>query len=242
MALHKALDCAFRWGLVARNVCDAVDPPKKPQREMTPRTPAQAVTFLETAKGSGNRYYPLFATAIYTGTRLGEVLGLRWTDVDLDGGTIVVQQTLEKSGRAPLYGTPKSKKSRRTIPLPAELVGILRHWKAQQNEERLLLGPAYRDLGLVFTIAGGGPVNGDNLRRRDFARLTKLAGLPAIRPHDLRHTYASLLLADGEQLKTVSELMGHSSVSTTADIYGHLDLAAKRVAVSRLGRILAGAS
>jgi integrase len=226
---------------MARNVCDAVDPPRKPHQEMTAWTPDQVLTFLEAAKASGNRYYPLFATAAYTGTRLGELPGMRWTDVNLDAGTIVVQQTLEKSGRSPVFGTPKSKKSRRTVPLPSELIGILRRWKATQNEERLLLGPDYRDLGLVFTIPDGGAVNGDNLRRRDYARLVKLAGLPAIRPHDLRHTYASLLLADGEQLKTVSELMGHSSVSTTGDIYGHLDLAAKRVAVNRLGRILSAA-
>lgn len=83
LALHKALDCAVKWGLIARNVCDAADPPKKPQTEMTTWTPAEVVAFLETAKKSGNRYYPLFAAAIYTGSRLGELLGARWTDVDL---------------------------------------------------------------------------------------------------------------------------------------------------------------
>jgi integrase len=236
LALHKALEFAVKWGLVARN---AADPPQKPQTEMTTWTPAEAVTFLTAARESGNRYYPLFAAMLYTGARLGELLGARWADVDLDAGTFVVQQTLERSGRSPQFGTPKSKRSRRTIPLPPELVTILRAWKATQNEERLLLGPDYRDLGFVFTIAGGGPINENNLRNQSYERLVKLAGVRRVRPHDLRHCYASTLLADGVPLKTVSELLGHSSVSITADIYGHLTLETKRAAVERLGRIFA---
>jgi integrase len=165
---------------------------------------------------------------------------------------------------SPRFATPKSKTSRRTIPLPPEpaailrrwkrevvrgeypreshppeLVAILRAWKATQNEERLLLGPDYRDLGLVFTIPGGGPINADNLRNQTYARLVQLAGLRRIRPHDLRHCYASTLLAAGVPLKTVSELQGHSSVSITADIYGHLTLDTKREAANRLGGIFA---
>jgi len=198
-----------------------VDPPKRPQQE------------------SRNRYYPLFAALLYTRARLGELLGAPWSDIDLDAGTLVVQQTLEKSETAPRFGTTKSKRSRRTIPLPPELVTILRHWKATQNEERLFLGTAYRDYGLAFTIPGGGPINEDNLRNQPFARLVKLAGVRAVRIHDLRHCYANTLLADGVPLKTVSELLGHSSVSITADIYGHLTLETKREAVNRLGSIFA---
>lgn len=242
LALHKALESAVKWGLVARNAADAADPPRKPQTEMTTWTPAEAVTFLTAAKESGNRHYPLFAAMLYTGARLGELLGARWADVDLDTGTIIVQQTLEKSGKAPRFGTPKSKKSRRAIPLPPELGAILRLWKAQQNEEKLLLGPDYRDLGLVFTIPGGGPINGDNLRKQTFGRLVTLAGVRRVRPHDLRHCYASTLLAAGVPLKTVSELLGHSSVSITADIYGHLTLDTKREAVNRLGSIFNSAA
>jgi integrase len=208
---------------------------------MTTWTPAEAVTFLTRARESGNRYYPLFAAAIYTGSRLGELLGARWSDLDLDAGTLVVQQTLEKSGATPRFGTPKSKKSRRTIPLPPELMAILRAWKATQNEERLLLGPDYRDLGLVFTIPGGGPINADNLRNQTYARLVQLAGVRRIRPHDLRHCYASTLLAAGVPLKVVSELLGHSSVSVTGDIYGHLTLETKREAANRLGAIFEAA-
>jgi integrase len=239
LALHKALESAVKWGLVARNAADAADPPQKPQTEMTTWTPAEAVKFLTTAKESGNRYYPLFAALLYSGARLGELLGARWADVDLDAGTLIVQQTLEKSGRSPRFGTPKSKRSRRTIPLPDELVAILRPWRATQNEEKLLLGPDYRDFGLVFTIPGGGPINEDNLRNQTYDPLVTLAGVRRIRPHDLRHCYASTLLADGVPLKTVSELLGHSSVSITADIYGHLTLETKRAAVERLGSIFA---
>jgi integrase len=150
-----------------------------------------------------------------------------------------VQQILKKSGRSRWFGTPKSRRSRRTIPLPPELVTILRAWKAKQTEERLFLGPDYRDLGLAFTIPDGGPIDEDNLRNRTYDRLVKLAGVRRVRPHDLRHCYASTLLAAGVPLKTVSELQGHSSVSITADIYGHLTLDTKREAANRLGGIFA---
>lgn len=239
LALHKALECAVRWRLIARNAADAADPPTKPQTEMSTWTLSEVVAFLSMAKESGNRYYPLFAALLYTGARLGELLGARWTDTDLDAGTIVVQQTLEKSGRNPRFGTPKSKKSRRIIPLHTELVPILKTWKATQNEERLLLGTDYRDFGLVFTIPGGGPVNGDNLRTQTFARLVKQAGVRPARIHDLRHCYASTMLAKGMQLGMISDLLGHSSISVTKDIYTHLDLETKRAAVNQLGPLFA---
>ena len=120
----------------------------------------------------------------------------------------------------------------------ADLVAILCSWKASQNAERLLLGPDYASHNLVFTIPGGGPVDVDNLRRRDFARLVESAGVPRVRLHDLRHGFASLLLGAGFDLKLVSDLMGHSTVSTTADVYGHLALGPKREAANVLGRLL----
>ena len=218
-----------------------MDAPKKTRAELQTWTLAEAARFLETARTAGSRYYPLFATALNTGKRLGELLGVRWADVDLDAGTVVVQQTLEKSGRTPRFGPPKTKDSRRTIPLLPELVDALRHWKATQNGDRLLLGPAYRDFGLVFTIPGGGAVSSDDLRKRDLARLVKQARVPAIRSHDLRHCYASTLLAAGVPLKTVSDLMGHSTVGITADVYGQLTLESKREAVGVLSRVLANA-
>ncbi|HLG51624.1 MAG TPA: site-specific integrase, partial [Chloroflexota bacterium] len=236
--LHRALACAVRWGLVARNVCDAVEPPRR--RRLTPQTwsPEECARFLETARTAGSRYYPLFATALATGLRQGELLGLRWQDLDLAAGTLTVQQTLEAAGTAPRFGTPKTPTSRRTVPLPSGLVAILRQWRAQQNAERLLLGPAYRDYDLVFTLPGGGPIDHRNLCRRDFARLIVQAGVPRIRFHDLRHTSATLLLGAGVNLKVISERLGHSSVSVTGDIYAHVTPTMQQEAAAVLGRVL----
>ncbi|MBX6772229.1 MAG: site-specific integrase [Chloroflexi bacterium] len=159
--------------------------------------------------------------------------------MDREAGSLTVQQTLERAGRHPRFGTPKTARSRRTVPLPAELVALLRAWKAQQNQERLLLGPAYRDYGLVFTLPDGGPIDHHNLSRRDFARLTAQAGLPRIRFHDLRHASATALLAAGTHLKVVSERLGHASISVTGDIYSHVIPTLQREAAATIGRILA---
>jgi len=150
-----------------------------------------------------------------------------------------VQQTLERAGRHPRFGTPKTARSRRTVPLPAELVALLRAWKAQQNQERLLLGPAYRDYGLVFPLPDGGPIDYHNLSRRDFARLTAQAGLPRIRFHDLRHAHASLLLGANVHPKVVSERLGHASIGITLDLYSHVAAPLQRDAAATIGRILA---
>jgi integrase len=203
-------------------------------------TQAECARFLEVAKD--NRYYPLFATALYTGLRQSELLGLRWPDVNFDSATVVVQQTLEKSGLEPRFGTPKTAKSRRTVPLPADLVAILRTWKAAQNTERLVLGPDYRDFGLVFTIAGGGPIQRQNLARRDFARLIAAAGVPKIRFHDLRHSHASLLLAANVNPKIVSERLGHNGIGITLDTYSHVLPTLQREAANTIGAILRPAS
>jgi integrase len=234
--LHRALAVGIKWGLLARNVCDATEPPKKRRLEMKTWTTDECTRFLVAAKE--HRYFTLFATAIYTGLRQGELLGLRWTDCDLDRCTLTVQQTLEKCGPSPRFGTPKTAKSRRTVPLPDDLVAILRRWKATQNTEHLALGAEYKDYGLVFTIPGGAPVNRQNLSRRDFARLIAIARVPRIRFHDLRHGFASMLMAENFDLKLVSEMMGHSGIAITADTYGHLKLGPKREAANVVGRLL----
>ncbi len=162
--------------------------------------------------------------------------------MDLDAGALTVQQTLETAGTIPCFGTPKTAKSRRSVPIPPELVAILRGRIAKQNEERLTLGPDYRDYGLVFTVPGGAPINHQNLSSRDFARLTEAAGVPRIRFHDLRHTSASLLLAANVNPKVVSERLGHSSIGITLDVYSHVLPTMQREAANVLGRILSPAA
>lgn len=192
-ALHCALGSAVKWGVVGQNVCDAANPPKRRRLDMKTWTANERQRFLGAA--TGDRYYPLFATALYTGLRQGELLGLRWTDLDLAAATLTVQQTLEKPGTKPRIGKPKTGKSRRTVPIPAELVAVLRARNAQQNAERLTIGAEYPAHNLVFTLAKGTPIQRQNLGQRDYARIIEAARVPHIRFHDLRHSHASVLLA-----------------------------------------------
>jgi len=234
--IHEALEHAVKWGLVARNVAEAVNPPKIKRQEMKTWTPEDVQRFLAAARD--DRFYALFLAAITTGMRQGELLGLRWQDVDLAAGVATVQQTLHKAGREPVFGRPKTERSRRRVVLLPELVAALRAHKAAQNEERLLLGTAYRDYGLVFAGEGGAALSASNLLKRHFRPVIERAGVPPLRFHDLRHTHASLLLADGVHPKVVSERLGHASVSTTLDVYSHVLPDLQKDAVAGLQRRL----
>lgn len=185
----------------------------------------QVQLFLGEAKRSSS-YYRLYLAAICTGCRVGELTGARWRDIDLTLGTMTVQQTLYRLGGRILFGSPKSKKSRRTVPLLPALVETLRSLKAEHDRLRREFGSAYHDLGehgpLVFCQPDGKPLHVKNVARWDFRRVIKAAKLPRIRFHDLRHTTASHLLDQGENPKAVSELLGHSSVAFTMDVYGHV--------------------
>jgi integrase len=159
---------------------------------------------------------------ITTGMRQGELLGLRWQDVDLAGGTTMVQQTLHRAGANPVFGRPKTERSRRRIvPLP-ELVSALTLLHVTQSAERVEAGDTWRDYGLVFTVPGGAPISQSNLRKRDLQPLMDKAGVSTIRFHELRHSHATLLLKNGVHPKIVSERLGHASISTTLDIYSHV--------------------
>jgi integrase len=140
-----------------------------------------------------------------------------------------------------VFGTPKTKTSRRAIVIPDVLIAARRAWKAKQNEERLLLGAAYRDYGLIFTSPGGGPIFARNLTGRDFARLTAGAGVRVIRWHDLRHTMATLLLGAGTHMTIVSETLGHSGVQITMDTYSHVSAGMQKSAAEALGRLISEA-
>ncbi len=218
--IHKALEQAVKWGLVGRNVADAVDPPEVEKKEMQILEQDQLLQFLEVAKASRN--YVLYLTAIMTGMRLGEVTGLRWKDVDLSKKAISVRQILKRPGPNPVFAMPKTKKSARKVAISDILAEALRQHKIEQNKEKLLLGSGYEDFGLVFAIPNGHPVNPFNLSRREFKSLLKKAGLPNVRFHDLRHTHATVLFKQNVHPKIVSERLGHSSVGITLDTYSHV--------------------
>jgi integrase len=222
-ALHKALSQAVRWNLIPRNPADAVKAPVASTKEMHPLSADEARRLLEAAQG--DRLEALYVLALHTGMRRGELLGLKWEDVDLDNATVRVRRTLTRTdnGRRLAIGEPKTKKSRRTVRLTQRAVEALRSHLTRQIEEiDRMMGDRYQDRGLVFAGEAGGLINPSNLRLRSFAPLLQRAGLPQITFHDLRHTCASLLFQRNVHPKFVQELLGHASVAITLDTYSHM--------------------
>ena len=218
--LSEALAHAVKWGLVARNVANAVDPPKPQRKEMSTLDSEGVARFVRAAQKSP--YLALFTLAIYTGLRRSELVGLRWQDVDLAGGALSVTQTLQRvHGQGLLMLQPKTARSRRRVALSPEVVALLRAHRARQAELRLAVGPVWQEGGWVFTRPDGRPLDPDEVTHA-FARTIKAAGIAGVRLHDLRHTHASLMLAQGVHPKIVSERLGHASITITLDTYSHV--------------------
>jgi integrase len=219
-ALHRALDSALRLGLVQRNVSEMVDPPRMHHREMTALSAEQARALLNAA--AGNRLEALYVLALTTGMRQGELLALKWRDIDLNEGTLQVRASLQRTRGGFVFAEPKTSRSRRHLALPIVAIEALRKHRARQAEESLRLGEMWEDLDLVFPNTLGRPLDGINLLKYWFFPLLKKAGLPRMRFHDLRHTAATLLLSRGINPKVVSEVLGHAQVSITLDVYSHV--------------------
>lgn len=235
--LHAALRQAVRWQLLIRNPADAVEPPRPPRRELLATTPEQARAVM--AAADATPYGAFVRLAFLTGARRGELLGLRWQDADLDGGTIHIQQTAQRiSGQGIVFRQPKTRLSRRSIALSVDAVAALRSHRAQQAAARLLAGPAYQDRGLVFATGLGTPIEPGNLRRSWLA-ITQRAGVPGLRIHDMRHASASFMLRAGVHPKVVSERLGHASVNITLDTYSHILPGLQAAAAEALDVVLA---
>ena len=231
--MHRALVHAVRWGLVARNVADLVDPPRVQHREMLVLSPEQVRRLLEAAKGGPLE--AVIAVAVSTGLRRGELLALRWRDVDLDVGVLRVVGTLQRDYSRKLAITePKTVRSRRQVELSAVAVNALRAHRAAQTQARLLLGEDWEDGDLVFPNPVGRPQDGSHLLLGQFVPLLQRAGLPRIRLHDLRHTAATLLLGQGIHPKIVSEMLGHTTVGITLDLYSHVTPTMHRAAADAI--------
>jgi len=211
---------AMQWGVVARNVATMVDAPRVKAKEIEILTPVQVTTVLEALRGKP--IYPIVAVLLATGLRRSEVLGLRWQDVDLDGGTLRVEQTLEQTTRGGLvFRPPKTRHGRRTVTLAPSTVAVLReHWRSQQ-EQRLFFGVGKApDDALVFSSWDGLPYLPATLTLQ-WRRAMKRAGLTATL-HSLRHTHASTLIAAGLDVLTISRRLGHGSSAITLNVYAHL--------------------
>lgn len=211
--LQKALSDAVRKGLIAFNVCERVEKPKPDKQEQNAMTQTQAVAFLESV--SEHRLCALFLLALSTGMRQGELLGLYWSDIDFDAMRLSVNRThVEVKGECDV-NRPKTEGSARTIHLPAMAIEAL----AVHRKAMMTAGFAGRDR--VFVDKKGGPIRRRNLLR-SFKLLLSKAELPEMRFHDLRHTAATLLLSENENPKAVAAVLGHSKVTTTLQIYGHV--------------------
>jgi len=236
--LRQALNQALRWEMVSRNVATLVEPPRAPRADVTYMTPTQARTFLDAIRG--DRLEALYAVAVALGLRQGEILGLRWADVDFDVSTITVCQALQRVDGRLTFVEPKSRRSRRTIPMPPTVARALRAHRARQLEERLTGGPDWNEYDLVFVSTTGTPLDGRNLTRR-FQAVLERAGLPRMRFHDTRHTCASLLLAQGVQPRVIMETLGHSQIGLTLNTYAHVIPELQREAAERMEEVLAWA-
>jgi integrase len=249
VVLRMALKDAVRAGKLPRNPTDYAKVPKRPKDDAEhegPRVRAmskeQADRFLAAARG--DRLSALWHVLLMGGLRPSEAFGLQWPDVDFKDGSVRVVRTLTRVGGGPWKLTkPKTKTSRRTIPLPQVAMDELRKWKRTQAAERLAVGPEWTDHGFVFTTQTGSPLQNGNVWTGPFRRVMREAGLgetgatpakprsgptalppfkPAFRIYDLRHTCATLLLMAGESVKVVSERLGHASIVLTADTYSHV--------------------
>jgi len=222
-ALHRALDRATVWGHVARNVADAVDPPRVPTVEIEPPSLDALVRLIDVAHQSEDRLAALWTLAVYSGARQGELLALRWSDINPDVGTVTIRRAMERGakGRAEI-GETKTKNSRRTVTLPAEALTELRAHRIRQNQERLRLGEAWEDGDLVFPSTVGTPLDQRNVIRLFKGALARASLPQSTRFHDLRHASASIALAAGVDLKVISQRLGHSTITITADLYTHV--------------------
>lgn len=232
--INDSLKKAEKWGLIARNPAALVDRPKAEKKEITVWDVEEVRQFLKYAKKSG-RYYIAFLLALTTGMRQGEILGLRWKDVDFENGCVRITQTLSSDGKDLLPYT-KTKSGSRTIDLPEKtVIALKKHWLFIRGEREE--AKSYKNLDLVVCTGLGTPTHKSNIRRV-FKSIIKKAEVPKIRFHDMRHTHATLLLLQGVNPKIVSERLGHADVRITLDTYSHLLPSMQRETALQFGKML----
>lgn len=225
--LHIALAQAVDWDILARNPADRVERPAYAAKPVSPYSVAQARTLL--AQVAGDRLEHLYRVALGMGLRLGELIGLRWEDVALDSDppTLAVSQQIYRQwemggeGSRLVAEAPKSLTGRRRLVLPARLVEALRDQSERLVIDRRLAGERWQEHGLVFPSSIGTPLEPTTIRRH-FHRSRLAASLPHRRPHDMRHSAASFMLAQGVPMKAVQHILGHATFAVTADTYSHL--------------------
>lgn len=240
--LHNALNMAVKWGLIAKNVCDNATPPRKEHFDIQPFTEEQAQVFLTAI--AGHKWEALFVLALATGMRRGELIGLKWQDINFKAATLQVVRVLTRvptkmPQREHVYieAEPKTEKSRRSVQLAPFVLEALKEHHVHQREIKLKADADWRDHDYVFCTLHGTHLNPNHIVD-EFKKLLKRAGLPNIRFHDLRHSAASLLLSLGIHPKVVQELLGHTQISITMDVYSHLLPGMQKEAMTKLDEAL----
>jgi integrase len=230
--LQRALNRAAKWELITRNVVLVTDPPKSKSRAIAPLTEEQVRQFLTSV--ADHRLEPLYRLTLSLGLRRGEVLGLRWADIDFAKQTLQITGSLQRVEGKLERSEPKTRAGARTLHLPDVLVELLTEHQRRQNEERMLWGTEWQEHDLVFPTERGTPMEPSNLNRH-FKLALKRAGLPlTTRFHDLRHTCATFLIAQGVHPRVVMEILGHSQISLTMNTYGHVLPETQREATTKV--------
>lgn len=250
VVLHSALEQAIKNDLIIKNVTNATTRPKKAKKEPRVLTPEEQESLIKAMKG--DRLEAAFILALFTGLRRGEILGLKWKDINFKDKTLRVMRTLcrvkdydtsdvAKSKTKLEFNTPKTDKSKRIVPLLDGVIAALKAHKKKQAAEKLRLGEGYRDQDLVFCNEFGDPLDPRRLKESLDAIVEK-AGLKKVNIHALRHTFATRGLENGIELKVMQELLGHSTITMTADIYSHVLPEKKREAINKLQKVFDAAS
>lgn len=223
LVIHKSLKTAMKWKIINCNIADLVDKPKKAEVEMKVLEIDQVKLLLSALKGSS--LYLIAVLGFITGMRRGELVGLRWKSVNLENGVIYVSEQLQKINGELVYTTPKSKKGKRNVIIPQNIIEILKKEKERQKNIRKILGNSYEDNDLIYCKDNGTPYDPDYITRhfaRRMSSLSKKLNIPKIRFHDMRHSHVAILTKEGEKVIVISERLGHAKVSTTQEFYAHI--------------------
>lgn len=236
--LHSALDQAVKECLIVKNVAAHVELPKKDKKEMDTYNKDQVKRLLNAAKGKDITFYMAILLELTTGLRKGEILALKWENIDLEKGTLQVKEQLQRvKDEGLIFKEPKTKKSKRSIALSEKVVSSLKYYKSRQNERRLILGTEYKDFDLVICQDNGKPFDPVCFIEH-YKSLLKEAGLPDSCFHSLRHTFATLSLEAGVSIKAIQDILGHSSISTTMDVYSHVTQGMKKEAADTISNVV----
>jgi len=240
VTIRHALKDAQRWGYVNRNVADAANRPRvKRRKEMNTWTAVQLRQFLAYVDENDPRRYPLWLLASSTGARRGELLGARWRDLDFANSRLSIRQTVLAVRNKIEFSQPKTEKGRRNVALDNVTLKTLRTHRRAQAEEKLLAGPGYEDLDLIFATEQGGPLHPDQVSK-SFKRLARRAGVPVIPLHSLRHSHATLALQAGIHPKVISERLGHANITLTLNTYSHAIPSMQEEAAEQIASLVFG--